>query len=215
MDETMSTSVNRSASQELDLVKLEYQQIRQEVMQSMTNGNQIMTFGLATIGVVLYGLADSKNTALSYWILALFLPMLTFLILSMWFSEQLRLARASYFLTGSEKKIAALTGTDGLIEWECWLRDSANEDKARNRHFAGAEYSAIAIFIFLIVSSQVCAFFIGTEMTQNLRGLILCATGILTVVVFGRFQRKVKEWRTKLDSRRALNELPPRFTRSE
>jgi hypothetical protein len=212
MDERLATSINCTSSQELDLVKQEYQQVRQEIVQAMNNGNQIMTFGLATMGVILYGLADSKNTALSYWILSLFLPMLAFLVLFMWFSEQLRLARASYFLTGCEKKIAVITGVKGLMEWECWLRDSAKSATGSNRHFPGAEYSAIAIFVLLIIGSQVIGFFVGAAVSPKLRIWILCATGTLTVTVLGRFTAKVKDWRTRLDSRIGIDALPDRFS---
>ena len=77
----------------------EYRTLCAKIIQSMDDGNKIIAFGLAAIGLVLGACLSHNNNFLGFWVLDFFLPVLSALVLSMWFAVQERTARVSYCIS--------------------------------------------------------------------------------------------------------------------
>jgi hypothetical protein len=130
----------------------EYRALRSEIIQSMDDGNKILSFGLASIGIVLAAGLKYKNEFLGFIVMVFFLPLLTALILSLWFAAQQRIARASYYLTGVEARIKAACNDSNSVSWEAWLR--AKKPKTnKSEHFWSTEQAGIGLFIIIVSSS--------------------------------------------------------------
>jgi len=165
----------------------------------MDNGNNIMSFGLATLGIILHSAISKSGSTIVFYIMLLIIPILAFFILSMWFSEQQRISRASFYITRIERKIAAMTKKNNLLEWEHWLRNSKKIDARVNRHFRTSEYSGIAIFLFLMLTSPLLSFtFENPPATVNTSHALLLVYLLLTILLSTLFNR-VKSWRRELD----------------
>ncbi len=133
----------------------QYRALRAEVLRSVEDGNQILAFGLTAIGAaVTAGYATSEALA-GFAIFSVVVPVLSQLVLSMWFAAQERIARASHFLTGVEERLRAAMGVPEaqFVGWEKWLR-SPNATK-KTRHLWAPEYSGIALFLFVSAASLV------------------------------------------------------------
>src|SRR5690606_36222600 len=112
---------------------------------------------LAAFGLVLTAGVQVRADLLGYLIFAFVLPMLSSLILSMWFAAHERVARASFFLTGVEQRMRVREDFGDMPMWETWLRAGGASEKSR--HFWSTEYSGVGIFIFLMVCPSLIALF--------------------------------------------------------
>lgn len=184
---------------EIQIILEEYRSLRSEITQSMSNGNNIMAFGLATIGVVLHAALSVKSSLMPYWILLLVIPLLSYFILSMWFSEQQRISRASHYLTRLEVKIAKKTNIHGLLEWEHWLRNTVNDKGRKNRHFLSSEYSGIAIFVLLICTTPLMTFSLQRTPLLIQHITLVSFAYLLLISLFISFLKRVVKWRKELE----------------
>lgn len=100
----------------------EYRALRAEIIQSMDDGNQVMSLGLASIGVVFGAAVSVKGTDVGFYVFVICLPVLSALVLSYWFAAQERIARASHYLSGVEGRLKAAVSDRQGVSWEAWLR---------------------------------------------------------------------------------------------
>ncbi|HEY0784573.1 MAG TPA: hypothetical protein VGD62_01805 [Acidobacteriaceae bacterium] len=182
-----------------DLELEQYRSLRAEILRAMEDGNQVMSFGLAAIGIVLTAGMNAKGTALSFFMFALVVPALSSLVLSMWFAAQERIARASYFITGIEARLAQSLSFKAPL-WDSWLRTSSKRDDGpSHHHFWNTEFSGIAIFAFLIFGPLFFSSLVsGTSLPLRVRVAVVLVAGVAYILFFFWIRRRVERWQAWL-----------------
>jgi hypothetical protein len=104
----------------------QYELIRSEVTASLQLQQQILGFGLATVGLLAGAALVGKTQPFRSALLVMFVPLVCYLAVMIWFSEVMRMLRAGGFLLTVEKKLD--TCGDGSLEWEYGVA------KSRLRH---------------------------------------------------------------------------------
>jgi hypothetical protein len=94
----------------------QYELIRAEVIASMQVQQQILGFGIATIGLLAGAAFVGKNDAHRSDLLIVFVPLISYLAVTIWFSEVMRMLRAGAFMLTLEKRLDDCG--DGSLEWE-------------------------------------------------------------------------------------------------
>jgi hypothetical protein len=172
----------------------QYRALRAEILRAMEEGNQVMSFGLATIGVITSASLGIKESAVGYIIFSILLPCLTSLILSLWFASQERIARASYFLSGIEERLNDLHDIGSMVTWEIWLRNRGIDGKAN--HFWSTEYSGIVLLAFLVVVPIMASFFTGGKNINGWTRLwVISVTSVALSVFCFSFKSRISRWR--------------------
>lgn len=95
----------------------EYKTIRAEVTSSITAQISILAFGAATIGFSFAAASQTSNEQFRDMFLLVLVPLLCYLIVVVWFSEVMRMARAGAFLMRLEKRLDEQFGY-GALTWE-------------------------------------------------------------------------------------------------
>lgn len=109
-----------------DALFREYDTLRSEALQSISNRTQIVSFGLGTLGVLAGGLfaADKPSTSLVFGIFSVALPVMSVLIYYSWFAEFERMVRAGRHLQRLEQKINLTFGREArVLSWELGLEN--------------------------------------------------------------------------------------------
>lgn len=110
----------------VEIMLKEYETLRQESLNAMNNRNTILSFGLATIGVIFAAsvIAYTSGTRPLGPGLALILgiPAISDFILLMWLGEYERMQRTGRFLLKLEHKINKEASKE-LLTWETHLRE--------------------------------------------------------------------------------------------
>jgi len=158
----------------------EYRALRAEIIQSMEDGNNIFAFGLAGVSLVLGAGLSYKDTLPGFLIFGLFLPILSVLVLSMWFAAHEKIARASHYLSGTEVRIKSEFGDIASVSWEAWLR--TRKPNGRIGHFWSTEQAGIMLFQIIIVSSFLIGLFSGGD---NVDLIIKTCTMIPSIIFCG------------------------------
>ncbi|HEX2044835.1 MAG TPA: peptidoglycan-binding domain-containing protein [Gaiellaceae bacterium] len=95
----------------------EYKTLRSEVTTSMQSQQSTLTFGSATLGILFAAASQASNTAFRDMLLLVFVPFLSYLVLTIWLAEVLRMMRAGMFLMRIEKRLDEQHGI-GALTWE-------------------------------------------------------------------------------------------------
>lgn len=178
----------------LDFEIEQYRSLRAEVLRAMEDANHVMNFGLASIGVMTGAAVLTGDTPFGYAIVAILMPGLGLLVLSLWFAAHERVARASHFLSGIERRILAELQS-GSPSWELWLRSAAGK-AGGSQHFWNTEYSGIGLLAFLSLMPLIASLEVGgTSIAQWIRLTVLSA-GLFGICTFGfAFRRRISRWR--------------------
>jgi hypothetical protein len=104
---------------DLDLVMHEYDAIRGEVLATLSNQVSTLTFGAATVGLLVAAAAALWNDAelLSGLLLLFAVPLVCFLTLAIYSGELVRLMRAGLFLNTLENCVNEAKRPDHKVEW--------------------------------------------------------------------------------------------------
>jgi len=107
----------------------EYDTLRDEVLQSITHRTQIISFGFGgiatfTTGTLLVAL-PKKEPTLALAVFSVVIPIMSAVFLLLWFSELMRMFRASNHLFGLEQRVNQDLGTQALT-WETELAQDGN-----------------------------------------------------------------------------------------
>jgi hypothetical protein len=94
----------------------QYELVRSEVTTSLQIQQQILAFGIATIGLLAGAAFVAKSAQFRSELLVVFLPLVAYLAITIWFSEVMRMLRAGAFLMRVEKKLD--DEGDGSLFWE-------------------------------------------------------------------------------------------------
>lgn len=178
-----------------DFAMEEYRALRAEIIQSMNDGNQVMTFGLGTIGLVYSAVLSIENTPFDFYVLVLGLPSLTSLIMTYWFAAQERIAKASHYLSGTEHRVKTALGATADVSWEAWIRMQKTRHGSPWRSRWTAELSAICLFLLIAISS----FLVGLGRTHGVIGVAQTWTiALFSIALNGALgahvRRRYKNW---------------------
>lgn len=176
----------------------QYRALRSEVLRTMEDGNQILAFGLAAVGIVLGVAVSVRSTFLGFLVFVAFLPILAALVMSVWFAAQERMARASHFLSGIEARIKEAIGSNA-VSWELWLRGVQSEKETE--HFWWTELSAISLFGLIIVGSIVGSFATGgTEVGVATRLVVVGGSSVVCGSMLLHIGQRFSNWKRWLSS---------------
>jgi hypothetical protein len=121
----------------------EYKTIRAEVTASIQAQISILAFGAATLGFSFAAASQTSNTGFRGMFLLVLVPLISYLILIVWFSEVMRMMRAGAFLMRLEKRFdeefqrGALTWESTIFQVRCKSRQRTFfEDPDTLRTFA-------------------------------------------------------------------------------
>lgn len=179
----------------------DYLALRSESLQSMNNRNSILTFGLASMGVVFLGAVNAytkgKEMPDAFWlaflILSWALPALSQLLLFLWLGEAVRMRRVGYYLKQREDLINEIITEDnearniGIINsipfnnkisyWENYIRLSREElnlgeKKKKTGQMMFPFVAVVALFIGVTVSSVFAGILFPLRQLDNYYWLI-------------------------------------------
>jgi hypothetical protein len=132
VDACVPPPAHRFSKEELEHVEIalhEYDAIRSEIHTSLGNQVSVLSFGAATVGLLVAAAAalwstpgDGSSTLVAV-LLLLMVPMVCFLSLAVYLGEQWRLTRAAFYVHSFEAAVSASFGGGALLHWEHWLRE--------------------------------------------------------------------------------------------
>jgi uncharacterized protein (DUF983 family) len=106
----------RSGPKNSETILKEYELLRGEITTSMQIQQQILTFGITTIGLLAGAAFVGKNDHFRSELLVVFLPVIAYLAVTIWFSEVMRMLRAGRYQLTLEKELDKCE--DGSLRWE-------------------------------------------------------------------------------------------------
>lgn len=95
----------------------EYRAIRSEVTTSMQAQISTLAFGAATLGFSFAAASQTSDKKFRDMFLLVLVPLLSYLVLTIWFAEVMRMLRAGTFLMRLEKRLDEQFGL-GALSWE-------------------------------------------------------------------------------------------------
>ena len=95
----------------------EYRAVRAEVTTSLQAQISVLAFGAATLGFAFAAAAQTSSPRFRDMFLLVLVPLLCYLILTVWFAEVMRMLRAGVFLMRLEKRLDEDFGY-GALTWE-------------------------------------------------------------------------------------------------
>jgi hypothetical protein len=144
----VATGSETLSQQRLQVLLAEYEAIRSEITTSLSNQVSVLSFGAATVGLLVAAAAAlwKEEVALSGALLLGIVPLVCFLALAVYFGEQNRLLRASLFLHRLEEHVNAAFDGDGLaLSWEKWDMLRQPDLDASNRRAITFAFGLLAV----------------------------------------------------------------------
>lgn len=137
----------------LSVVIEEYKTLRSESLASMKAQQSILRFGTAAIAVVIAtGFNLWEKSPLPEIIFLLFIPAISYLVLTIWMGEAARMTRAGMFLMKLEEKINKEFGDKPkALTWENWLRKTQPDGKTPQ--LLWYYYTIISLFLLTALAS--------------------------------------------------------------
>lgn len=131
----------------IDVLLKEYEILRGENHNSINNRNKIISFGLATIGIIYAAMFSADpGTRMPILVLPVFslgIPAISILVLYLWLGEVERLVRAGEYLRKLEDRINNIVDKEeATLCWEKWIL-------SEKRQIKYPYISAILLFLFL------------------------------------------------------------------
>jgi hypothetical protein len=186
-----------SATLELE----QYRSLRNEVLRGTEDGNQVISYGLAAIGIILTAAVTQEGKLVGFLLFAVLVPGLSSLVLSLWFGTLERIARASFFITGIESRLTRAVGAPILPMWDSWLRSKDPATDRSNRHFWTTEYSGIALFVFLVIGPLLVSLQTGGTTLRLRSKIIIVALAACAELVYVWWMRmRLRNWRRWLST---------------
>jgi hypothetical protein len=166
----------------LDAAMEEYKTLRQEVQTSISAQQSILSFGTATLGFVFgAGVNLWTRSVAPIVVFSVLVPLLSGLILLIWWAEAIRMIRAGNYLSILEQDIAAAgRATSGWndvqpLRWESGLR---HDDRLSFRRFVLAWPEVFLIGLLIALTSLVIAFVNDLHPDGSLRVLTLVFSSV-------------------------------------
>lgn len=202
----------------LEIILDDYKQLREESLQSMRNRSSILTFGLGVIGVIFhaaissFSLKTSEGYLLCLLIFNLAIPVLSFLILTLWMGEAARMSRIGMYLKERELLINLLAESilpkipeendvvydknrpshfNKLTYWENYLREELTIN--RTRQLIYPYIAVIIIFVGISIASIIIAYFFPMKLLGyplKMRIFILSISIIIMTIIILYLRKK-------------------------
>jgi hypothetical protein len=182
-----------NAPKEATILK-EYELVRSEITTSLQIQQQILGFGIATIGLLAGAAFVAKDQPLRSKLLVVFLPLVSYLAVTIWFSEVMRMFRAGGFLLLLEKKLDE--HGDGALQWEYEVAKSRLGQPGRNPYFA-LDPDRLRLFavtaLFFILSAE--SIMLGWEEASSFaRAFAITAGAVAAIVLRLLFRLRIHQW---------------------
>jgi hypothetical protein len=190
----------------------EYRSLRSEIGASVAAQQQILSFGTATIALVIgpgLGLWTTSPTVLLL-LFDLFVPVLASMVVVIWFGEVLRMVRAGDAVAELEQRINAAGWEEWgrpALTWECGLRA-----EGRDRMFGSFVINwlgVLAAFSLIATCSVAIGFLRDINQDTRVRSLTLglsSASMALGLVVGGFMLWRWRDERDKWEARRGAGD---------
>lgn len=177
----------------------QYRALRGEILRGMEDGNQVISYGLAAIGLVVTAGFSQKDNTIGFVLTVVLIPLLSSLVMSLWLGTLERIARASFFITGIEHRIKEALGVPALPTWDTWLRSKLPDVPQKSHHFWSTEYSGVGLFVCLVVLPLVLSLFTGgNEVHRVTRWVVTGVMVALEALFFYSTLRRLMRWKTWL-----------------
>ena len=182
----------------------QYELIRAEVTTSLQLQQQILGFGIATIGLLAGAAFVSKNEPFRSQLLVVFLPLVCYLVLTIWFSEVMRMLRAGAFLVTVEKRLD--TGGDGSLEWESRVAEDRLRRSRQKAVFTRdpdrLRLVGVTALFFALGGESII---LGWDDASSFARTFSVAAGVVAAIVLRRlFRLRIGEWNDLLEVDKAL-----------
>ncbi|MER5885326.1 hypothetical protein ABT160_15970 [Streptomyces sp. NPDC001941] len=190
-----SGAAAQARSAALQALLTEYNSLRQESLQAITNRIQIMNFAFTSLAVVLAAvLGSSISRGLAVPICLVFIPVSAKASLLIWLGEYHRSQRAGRGVAAIEQRVNQQLGRPGLLSWESGLIST--------RTHMSYPYAATVAYMLSagVLGHVVGIYFLGTLAAgHGTRVTVLAVAGavlyaVVLEVLFFRFFRH--RWRT-------------------
>jgi hypothetical protein len=189
----------RSSAPKKATILKQYELIRGEITTSLQIQQQILGFGIATIGLLAGAAFVGKNQPFRSDLLVVFLPLISYLAVTIWFSEVMRMFRAGGFLMTLEKKLDE--AGDGALEWEYMVARSRLGQLGRNSYFA-FDPDRLRLFavttLFFTLSAE--SIMLGWEKASLFARAFAISAGVLAMIVLRLlFRLRIHQWDAVLE----------------
>ena len=196
-----------SAPKEATILK-QYELVRSEITTSLQIQQQILGFGIATIGLLAGAAFVAKDQPFRSELLVVFLPLVSYLAVTIWFSEVMRMFRAGGFLLMLEKELD--DHGDGGLRWEYEVARSRLGQSGRNAYFA-LDPDRLRLFavtaLFFTLSAE--SIMVGWEEASSFARAFAISAGVVAAVVLRLL------FRLRIHQRDDLLEFDPDLRRVE
>lgn len=172
----------RSSAPKKATILKEYELVRSEITTSLQIQQQILGFGIATIGLLAGAAFVAKDQPLRSKLLVVFLPLVSYLAVTIWFSEVMRMFRGGGFLLMLEKKLDE--HGDGTLKWEYEVARSRLGQPGRNP-YATLDPDRVRLFavtaLFFILSAE--SIMLGWEKASVFAQAFAITAGVVAAIV--------------------------------
>lgn len=173
----------RSSPPDPKTVLKQYELVRAEVTTSLQIQQQILSFGMATIGLLAGAAFVGDEARLRSTLLVIFLPLVAYLAVTVWFSEVMRMLRAGAFLLTLEKKLDVLG--DGSLEWEYTVAKGRLKHPIWKPYFGVLDPDQLRLLavtlLFLVIATA--SIFVGWSHASNYERTFAVLAGCIAVTV--------------------------------
>lgn len=152
----MSENNTISEKDWLPIILEEYKSLREESLDAGNNAQSVIKFGMTAVSfVVAAGINVWSLNPLPTLVFLIFIPLLCYLILTIWVGEFARRMRAGKFIIDHiEKKVNIICDNSNLpkaLYWETYVREK--NENGKNRLFVWNRYAIIFIFLGIALVS--------------------------------------------------------------
>jgi hypothetical protein len=183
----------RSSAPKKATILKEYELVRSEITTSLQIQQQILGFGIATIGLLAGAAFVAKDQPLRSKLLVVFLPLVSYLAVTIWFSEVMRMFRAGGFLLMLEKKLD--DHGDGTLKWEYEVARSRLGQPGRNPYSTldpdRVRLLAVTALFFILSAESIM---LGWEKASLFaRAFAITAGGLAAIVLRLLFRLRIHQ----------------------
>lgn len=152
----MNSNKKINENEWLSIILKEYKSLREESLDAGNNAQSLIKFGMTAVSfVVAAGVNVWSLNPLPILVFLIFIPLLCYLILTIWVGEFARRMRAGRFIVDHiEKNINELCTNSELpnaLYWESYVR--GNNITNKNKLFVWNRYATISVFLGTAVAS--------------------------------------------------------------
>ena len=171
----------------------EYELLRGEITTSLQIQQQMLGFGIATIGLLAGAAFVGKDERFRSELLVVFLPLVAYLAVTIWFSEVMRMLRAGGYQLTLEKKLDE--HGDGTLLWEYQVE--RGRMRADKRAFFGTldpdklRWLAVTLLFFTLAFASITLGWDGA--TGHARAFAIIAGGMATIVLSSLYVGRMRQ----------------------